>query len=166
MVQTKTSPESVAFVGDCIVGIISGKRIPVLVDPDRDQRLFPVPESIPVPELFPVPSLSIINSQLSTIPELSTINSQLSIALLYTFRYSSKDLVRRNASGICPPIERNPRSHDDFIRKSLDVELLTLSVIFSLSPSRSKRMRIFPERDHARIYPVSVSIFATESPHD
>lgn len=163
VVQRKVSHENIALVGDCIVGSISGKIIPVFVDQDKAHELVFVSEIFPVLELFPVPE---VIPELVPVPITSTINSQLFTIFLYTFLYSSKDFVRRNHSGICPPIERNPRSHEDLNRRSLEVELLILRVVFRISPSRSVRMRIFHERDHERMYHNSVSIFLFESHHD
>ncbi len=163
VVQIKISHENIALVGDCMVGRISGKIILVFVDQDKTHVLESVSEIFPVLELFPVPEAI---PELVHIPKSSTIKSQLFTIFLYTFLYSSKDFVRKNHSGVCPPIERNPRSHEDFSRRSLDVVLLILRVIFSLSPSRSERMRMFHESDQERIYHDSVSIFLFQSHHD
>lgn len=115
--------------------------------------------SIPVSvvQLFP----SFIPDQFrDTSPDpVSTVSGDF----LYTFLYSEKEEVRKNDSGIRHPSERNPRSPEDFNRRSLVVVLFIFRISFSTSPSRSLRMSILPESIADTIYPVRVLTLDEES---
>ena len=71
-----------------------------------------------------------------------------------TFRYESKEVVRRRLSGIPPDTQKNPRFPEDLSRRSLVVVFVILRSDVMVSPSRSFRTSVFPERNPEIIKPV------------
>lgn len=83
--------------------------------------------------------------------------------VLYTFLYSEKEEVRKSGSGVFHPRDRNPRSPEDFNRRSLVVVLLIFRRDFSWSHSWIFKTKIFPESVPNNIYPVKVFTLDEES---
>jgi hypothetical protein len=66
--------------------------------------------------------------------------------------------VRKKFSGIYPSTDSNQSEAVDLSLRSLVVEFVIWRSVLNRSHSRSERIRVLPEREPERIYPVWVSI--------